>query len=148
MNEPRPYSIVAELTHRCPLACAYCSNPLRLAPRATELSASDWARALADAAALGVVQCSLTGGEPVVRDDLEEIAAAARGAGLYVNLVTSGIPLTRARLERLAGAGVDAVQLSVQDAEPRAATPSPGSQPTRASSRWRAGSARSSCRSP
>jgi pyrroloquinoline quinone biosynthesis protein E len=118
---PRPYTLVAELTHRCPLACAYCANPLALAARAEELDTATWARVLREAEALGVVQVHLTGGEPLVRDDLEAIVAAARGCGLYAHLVTSGVPLARRRLERLVAAGLDAVQLSLQDVDEAAA---------------------------
>ena len=109
----RPYALVAELTHRCPLACAYCSNPLALV-RDGELSTDEWARVFREAEALGVVQVHLSGGEPLVRRDLEELAAAARAAALYVHLVTSGIPLAAGRARELARAGVDAVQVSVQ----------------------------------
>jgi pyrroloquinoline quinone biosynthesis protein E len=109
--------LVAELTHRCPLACAYCSNPLELLRADVELPAADWARVLGEAAALGVLQVNLTGGEPLVRDDLEAIVAAARAHGLYTNLITSGLPLPAARLGRLAEAGLDSLQLSVQDTD-------------------------------
>lgn len=119
---PRPYTLVAELTYRCPLACAYCSNPLELGQRAEELATSDWQRVLAQAAALGVLQLNLTGGEPLVRDDLEQLVAAARAHDLYVNLITSGIPADAARLGRLVEAGLDSLQLSVQDTEATGAT--------------------------
>jgi PqqA peptide cyclase len=125
---PRPYTLVAELTYRCPLACAYCSNPLELgAPAAAhggdnpELETDEWRRVFAQAAALGVLQINLTGGEPLVRDDLEELIAAARAHDLYINLITSGIPADGARLERLAAAGLDSVQFSVQDTDPTGA---------------------------
>lgn len=111
----RPYTLVAELTHRCPLRCAYCANPLALVGRDAELDTTTWARVFAEAEALGVVQLHLTGGEPLVRDDLEDLVAAAHGLGLYTNLITSGVPLERQRLARLASAGLDAVQLSIQD---------------------------------
>jgi pyrroloquinoline quinone biosynthesis protein E len=107
---PRPYTLIAELTHRCPLRCGYCSNPVELAGE--RVDAVGWARAFSEAAALGVLQVSLTGGEPLLRADLEAIAASARDAGLYVHLVTSGVGLTGARLAALRAAGVDAVQLS------------------------------------
>lgn len=113
----RPYTLVAELTHRCPLACAYCANPVALAGRAAELDTATWTRVFAEAEALGVVQLHLSGGEPLVRDDLEALVASARAAGLYTNLVTSGVPLDRARLEGLRAAGLDAVQLSLQDVD-------------------------------
>ena len=90
---PRPYTLVAELTYRCPLACGYCSNPLELDKHARELDTAAWKRVLGEAAALGVLQVNLTGGEPLVRDDLEELVAAARAHELYVNLITSGVPL-------------------------------------------------------
>ena len=109
-----PMAMLAELTHRCPLACPYCSNPVELTARSAELSAADWADVFAQAADLGVLQLHLSGGEPASRRDLEEIVAAARAAGLYVNLITSGIGLTRRRLEALEAAGLEHVQLSLQ----------------------------------
>jgi len=114
---PRPYTLVAELTHRCPLACAYCANPTALVPRGDELDTATWCRVLAEAAALGVLQVHLTGGEPLVRADLEAVVAAARRVDLYTNLITSGVPLTPARLDALVAAGLDAVQLSLQDVD-------------------------------
>jgi pyrroloquinoline quinone biosynthesis protein E len=110
-----PYTLVAELTHRCPLACPYCSNPRELVRGQEELGTGDWLRVVDEAAALGVMQVHLSGGEPLARSDLEAIAARARARDLYVSLVTSGVPLDRARLERLAPS-LDHVQLSVQDA--------------------------------
>jgi PqqA peptide cyclase len=106
--------MLAELTHRCPLSCPYCSNPVDLARREAELSTGEWADVFRQAAALGVLQVHLSGGEPASRRDLEEIVAAARGAGLYVNLITSGIGLTPVRIAALVEAGVDHIQLSVQ----------------------------------
>lgn len=111
---PRPYTLIAELTYRCPLRCPYCSNPVDYADNKDELTTEEWCRVFGEAEDLGVVQLHLTGGEPLARKDLEVLAARARELGLYVNLVTSGIPLTRERLERLAAAGVDHVQVSVQ----------------------------------
>ena len=118
---PRPYTLVAELTYRCPLACGYCSNPLELARHADELDTAAWREVFAGAAALGALQANLTGGEPLVRQDLTELVAAAHAQQLYVNLITSGIPADRARLAQLAAAGLDSVQLSVQDVDPRGA---------------------------
>ena len=115
---PRPYTLIAELTYRCPLRCPYCSNPTNYADRRDELTTEQWSRVFGEAEALGVVQLHLTGGEPLARKDLEVLAARARELGLYVNLVTSGIPLTQARLEKLAEAGVDHVQVSVQSTDP------------------------------
>ena len=107
------YTLVAELTHRCPLACPYCSNPRELVPGPDELTTDEWIRVVDDAADLGVMQVHLSGGEPLGRADLEAIAERARARDLYVNLVTSGVPLERKRLERLAPS-LDHVQLSVQ----------------------------------
>ena len=114
---PRPLGLLAELTHRCPLGCPYCSNPLALDRREDELDAATWARVFAEAAALGVLQLHLSGGEPAARRDLVDITASARAAGLYTNLITSGVGLTAARLEELSAAGLDHVQLSIQDSE-------------------------------
>jgi pyrroloquinoline quinone biosynthesis protein E len=113
--------LVAELTYRCPLACGYCSNPLELARHGPEIDTATWQRVLSQAATLGVMQANLTGGEPLVRPDLEALVAAARAAALYTNLITSGIPADTARLGRLAAAGLDSVQVSVQDTDPHGA---------------------------
>ena len=109
-----PLGMLAELTHRCPLACPYCSNPLALESRADELDTATWARVLHEAASLGVLQVHLSGGEPASRRDLAEIVTAAHAAGLYTNLITSSIGLPAARLARLKEAGLDHVQVSLQ----------------------------------
>jgi pyrroloquinoline quinone biosynthesis protein E len=113
--EYRPYTLVAELTYRCPLRCVYCSNPLDYERHRDELDTATWLRVFREAEDLGVVQLHLTGGEPLVRDDLETLIEGARGLDLYTNLITSGIPLTRERLERLRALGLDNVQVSIQD---------------------------------
>jgi pyrroloquinoline quinone biosynthesis protein E len=118
---PRPYTLVAELTYRCPLACGYCSNPIELAREAPELATDEWRAVLADAAALGVLQVNFTGGEPLVRADLEALVAEAHARELYANLITSGIPADAERLRRLAAAGLASVQLSIQDTNPSGA---------------------------
>ena len=112
-----PMAMLAELTHRCPLACPYCSNPQTLTPRAGELDTAAWRNVFQEAAALGVLQVHLSGGEPASRRDLVALTAAASGAGLYTNLITSGIGLTEARLAELGAAGLDHVQVSVQGVE-------------------------------
>jgi len=114
-DAPRPYTLVAELTYRCPLRCVYCSNPLDYADHRDALSTADWLRVFREAEALGVVQLNLTGGEPLIRDDLETLVEGARALDLYTNLITSGIPCTRERLTRLRACGLDNVQVSVQD---------------------------------
>ena len=112
-----PLGLLAELTHRCPLGCPYCSNPIALEPRADELDAETWARVFKEAAGLGVLQVHLSGGEPGARRDLVEITAAAHTAGLYTNLITSAVGLTADTLRKLAGTGLDHVQISIQDSE-------------------------------
>jgi pyrroloquinoline quinone biosynthesis protein E len=115
---PPPYALLAELTHACPLHCVYCSNPLELTRREAELTTSEWLRVLEEAAALGVLQAHLSGGEPLNRNDLEDIVAEASRQGIYTQLVTSGVGLSADRLRRLSEQGLDAVQLSVQAADP------------------------------
>ncbi len=110
-----PLALIAEITHRCPLHCVYCSNPLELTSRRDELSTADWLRVFGEAAALGVLHLHLTGGEPLARSDLAELIAAARASRLYTNLITSGIGLSRDRLAQLVDAGLDHIQLSFQD---------------------------------
>jgi pyrroloquinoline quinone biosynthesis protein E len=116
MNQAyRPYTLIAELTYKCPLRCLYCSNPLDYARHDQELDTESWRRVFREAEALGVVQLHLTGGEPLVRSDLEPLIEEARALDLYTNLITSGIPLTRERLARFSQLGLNAVQVSVQD---------------------------------
>lgn len=112
-----PVGLLAELTHRCPLQCPYCSNPRALERPGGELGTSQWTEVLTQAAELGVLQLHLSGGEPTVRRDLEEIVGQAAKVGLYSNLITAGVLLTRARLEALAAQGLDHVQISIQDAD-------------------------------
>jgi PqqA peptide cyclase len=114
---PSPLSLVAELTHRCPLHCVYCSNPLVMQPASAELTTEDWARVFRQAAALGVMHLHLTGGEPLARTDIVELVAAGREAGLYVNMITSALGLNSERMQKLADAGLDHIQLSLQDAD-------------------------------
>jgi PqqA peptide cyclase len=116
-----PTTLLAELTHRCPLHCPYCSNPLELIRAEAELSTDDWKRVFSQARELGVLQLGLSGGEPLLRKDLEELAAHARQQGLYSTLVTSGLGLTRARAERLKEAGLEHIQISIQDSDPEIA---------------------------
>ncbi len=112
-----PLALIAEVTHRCPLHCVYCSNPLELIARTEELATGDWLRVFNEAAALGVLHLHLTGGEPITRPDIAELIAGARESRLYTNLITSGIGLNRERLAQLVGAGLDHIQLSFQDSE-------------------------------
>jgi pyrroloquinoline quinone biosynthesis protein E len=113
-----PLALIAEITHRCPLHCVYCSNPIELAATSSELKTEDWKRVFAEAAKLGILHLHLTGGEPLARADLEGLTAAAHQAGLYTNLITSGFRLSRDRLARLVEAGLDHIQLSFQDSQP------------------------------
>ena len=113
----KPLGLLAELTHRCPLGCPYCSNPLALEKREDELDTATWMRVFKEAAALGVLHVHLSGGEPGARRDLVEIAASARDAGLYTNLITSGVGITTRTMRDLWEAGIDHVQVSIQDSD-------------------------------
>ncbi len=117
-NPDPPLAVLAELTHRCPLQCPYCSNPLELERASGELDTAAWTRVMDQAAAMGVLQVHFSGGEPTVRKDLEDLVGHAAGVGLYSNLITAGVLLDEARIERLAEAGLDHVQLSIQDVDP------------------------------
>src|SRR6201997_2396177 len=111
-----PLALIAELTHRCPLHCVYCSNPLELQSRSGELPTETWSRVFKEAAKAGILQADFTGGEPLARTDIVELIRNARAAGLYVSLITSGLPLDEAKLEALVQAGLDHFQLSFQGA--------------------------------
>lgn len=113
-----PLAILFELSHRCPLQCPYCSNPIELVRAGAELDTATWRRVLDEANEIGILQVHFSGGEPTVRKDLEELVAHAAGIGLYSNLITSGVLLDRARFERLVEAGLDHLQLSIQDSDP------------------------------
>jgi len=115
-TQSNPLALIAELTHRCPLHCVYCSNPLELTARITELPTDAWVRVFQQAAQLGVLQADFTGGEPLARTDILDLVRAARAAGLYVNLITSGMPLNQAKLTALVEGGLDHIQLSFQGA--------------------------------
>lgn len=110
-----PLWLLAELTYRCPLHCVFCYNPVDFAQQQDELRTEDWLRVLREGRALGAVQCGLSGGEPLLRDDLEVIVAEAARLGYYTNLLTSGVGLTAERAAALKAAGLDHVQLSFQD---------------------------------
>jgi pyrroloquinoline quinone biosynthesis protein E len=118
---PNPLALIAEITHRCPLHCVYCSNPIELAAVNSELSTEDWTDVFNQCGKLGMLHAHFTGGEPLARPDLAELLAAARAAGLYTNLITSGIGLNEARLNSLVDAGLDHIQISFQDSREEAA---------------------------
>jgi PqqA peptide cyclase len=110
-----PLALIAEITHRCPLHCVYCSNPVELSGVRSELSTEKWVNILHQAGKLGMLHVHFTGGEPLARQDLIELIAAARAAGLYTNLITSGMGLAETRLAALVEAGLDHIQVSFQD---------------------------------
>src|SRR5215469_7902890 len=106
-----PLGVLLELTHRCPLQCPYCSNPLALEPSSGELDTETWLRVLDEAAALGVLQVHFSGGEPTARKDLPQLVRRAAERGLYSNLITSGVLLEQRRLAQLREAGLEHVQI-------------------------------------
>lgn len=116
MTDP-PLALLAELTHRCPLRCPYCSNPAALTRPGQELDTATWTRIFREAAELGCMQVHISGGEPTARRDLAALVCSASEAGLYTNLITAGLLLDEEKLAALVSAGLDHVQLSVQDAE-------------------------------
>ena len=110
-----PLWLLLELTYRCPLHCVFCYNPTEFAATGAELPTGEWLRVLREARALGAVQLGLSGGEPLVREDLEPIVAEAHALGFYTNLITSGVGMTEERIRALKAAGLDHIQLSFQD---------------------------------
>jgi pyrroloquinoline quinone biosynthesis protein E len=118
MSAPPPLGLIAELTHRCPLQCPYCSNPLALDPAGRELTTDTWRRVLDEAAAIGVLQMHFTGGEPMARRDHVDLVRHAASHQMYTNLITSGITLDDRAMAALMDAGIDHIQLSFQDIDP------------------------------
>ena len=114
-----PYAMLCELTHRCPLSCPYCSNPVELELKSNEISTDLWKTALSDGANIGILQAHFSGGEPTARKDLEELVSHASKIGLYTNLITSGVLINEDRLKKLYDAGLDHVQVSIQDTDPK-----------------------------
>lgn len=112
-----PIGILAELTHRCPLQCPYCSNPQKLLKANKELSTEDWQRVFEQAADLGVLQVHLSGGEPTLRRDLKDLIKTLSDRGVYTNLITAGVNIGQERMAELADAGLEHVQLSIQGAD-------------------------------
>ncbi len=117
-NLPKPLWLLAELTYKCPLQCVYCSNPADFAEYKDELSTEDWLRVLREARAMGATQLGLSGGEPLLRRDLEILIAQARRLGFYTNLITSGVGMDEGRVRGFREAGLDHIQLSFQAATP------------------------------
>src|SRR4051812_42621951 len=113
-----PLAVLAEITHRCPLQCPYCSNPVELERGGSELTTAEWKKVLTELAEIGVLQIHFSGGEPTARKDLVELIRHATDAGLYSNLITSAVLLTREKLTELADAGLCHVQISFQGNEP------------------------------
>jgi len=111
---PGPRWLLAELTYKCPLQCPYCSNPIDYSKYKDELTTEDWIRVLNEARELGAVQLGLSGGEPLMRQDLEDIVTEAHRLGYYSNLITSGIGMDADRIARLKQAGLDHIQISFQ----------------------------------
>jgi PqqA peptide cyclase len=110
-----PLALIAEITHRCPLHCVYCSNPVQMASPAAELTTLEWENVFEQSAKLGVLHIHLSGGEPLAREDLTQLVKAVHDCGLYTNLITSGIGLSERRWDELVAAGLDHIQLSFQD---------------------------------
>ncbi|GAA2361173.1 pyrroloquinoline quinone biosynthesis protein PqqE [Saccharopolyspora halophila] len=117
-TSPSPLGLLAELTYACPLHCGYCSNPLNLSEYRDELCTEDWLRVVGEARELGALQLHLSGGEPLQRRDVVEIVRHGSELGMYTNLITSALGLSRRRAEALHAAGLDHVQISVQADEP------------------------------
>ncbi len=110
-----PLWLLAEITYRCPLHCVFCYNPLNYAGDKRELTTEEWKDVLRQARKLGAAQLGFSGGEPLVRDDLEELIGEAHQLGYYTNLITSGVGLTEARIAKMKELGLDHIQLSFQD---------------------------------
>jgi len=130
METPRPFSLLCELTYRCPLQCPYCSNPIDFARHAGELKTEEWKSVLSEAAAMGVVQSHFSGGEPLLRPDAPELIRHARELGLYTNLSTGGTLLTEKLCGQLRDAGLDSLQVSIQDADAANSDPMAGGAPS------------------
>ena len=106
-NQSKPLWLLAELTYRCPLQCPYCSNPVEMAKYKNELTTEDWIRVMQQARKMGATQLGFSGGEPLVRKDLEDLIKEARRLGYYTNLITSGVGMDEDRIVAFKEAGLD-----------------------------------------
>ena len=103
------------VTRRCNLACGYCneydgfSPPV---PTETLLASID------HLARLGTASITLTGGEPLLHPDLDRLVRAARGHGMIVTMITNGFRLTKGWIERLNDAGLQGMQISIDNLQP------------------------------
>ncbi len=113
-KQSKPLWLLAELTYRCPLQCPYCSNPIEIAKYKDELATDDWIRVMREARKMGATQLGFSGGEPLLRQDLEELIAEARQLGYYTNLITSGVGMDEARIKAFKKVGLDHIQVSFQ----------------------------------
>lgn len=112
----QPLWLLAEVTYRCPLHCAFCYNPTDYDKYTqNELTTEQWIKVLRDARKLGAIQLGISGGEPLLRDDIEEIVREAHTLGYYTNLITSGVGLTEKRISEFKEGGLDHIQLSMHD---------------------------------
>jgi pyrroloquinoline quinone biosynthesis protein E len=145
---PNPLALIAEVTHRCPLHCVYCSNPLELAGAKAELSTAEWTSVFQQCGKLGMLHAHFTGGEPLARADLTELISAARAAGLYTNLITSGIGLNEQRLQTLVSAGLDHIRSAFRIRGKKRRTGLRGRRRTRTRSNCRGRSACTKSHSP
>jgi PqqA peptide cyclase len=110
-----PLWLLAEVTYKCPLHCVFCYNPVDYTQYGPELSTEEWLRVLREGREIGCTQLGFSGGEPLMRDDLEIMVAEARKLGYYSNLITSGVGLTEKRIAAFKQGGLDHIQLSFQD---------------------------------
>lgn len=116
VTQKQPLWLLAEVTYRCPLHCAFCYNPTDYDKHTkNELTTEQWLSALRDARKMGAIQLGISGGEPLLRDDIEEIVAEAHKLGYYSNLITSGVGLTEKRIQAFKEGGLDHIQLSMHD---------------------------------
>lgn len=114
MHKLQPSWMLAELTYRCPLSCAYCSNPLDLSKRNKELSTKTWKKVIKNASSHGVCQIGFSGGEPLLKENLEQLVETASSEDMYTNLITSAVGLNEDKLDLLKNCGLDSIQVSFQ----------------------------------
>ena len=103
------------VTRRCNLSCGYCNEYDNVSPPVPLQDLLAWVDHLAG---LRTASITFTGGEPLLHPELDQVIRAARGHGMIVTMITNGFRLSRSWIDRLNAAGLQGMQISIDNLEP------------------------------